>query len=90
MRGEAPVSSAQVAAYDRMVEAHARRISGWSGLEGHADDLAQEGRIAVWKALRDGHHPSNVVVLNAMRDYARVERRKGIVYDELTADVEAR
>lgn len=75
-----------------MIEAHARRMSRLPNLgESHMDDLMQEGRIAVWEAFRDGFIPSNVVVLNAMRDYARVERRKGLGgFEELTEDVAAR
>lgn len=60
-----------------MCESHARRFARIPELGSHFDDLAQEGLIAVWEALKDGHHPSNVVVVNAMRDYARLERRRG-------------
>ena len=54
------------------------------------DDLVQEGLISVWEALRDGFQPSNVVVENSMRDWCRIERRKGLSgYDELDVETPA-
>lgn len=77
--------SAEVAKYEKMVRAHARRYSRMPGLEGHEDDFVQEGLIAVWESLQAGRPPSNEYVLGAMRNYAQVERRKGHTgyqYDE--------
>lgn len=88
MAGTREVSSEEVEAYEEMVLAHARRFARLPDLHGHEDDLAQEGRIAVWEALRDGHRPSNFVVSNAMRDYARTEQRKGLTgHEVLTEDL---
>jgi hypothetical protein len=79
--------SAEVAAYSSMVEAHARRFSRLPDLESHFDDLVQEGLLAVWKVQAAGFPPSNQVVENAMRDYARVELRRGLTgYDDTDVD----
>jgi hypothetical protein len=72
------VASEEVAAYENLVHLHARRFASIDYLNGHEDDLAQEGRIAVWKALRSGFLPGHVVVENAMKNYAKIERRKGL------------
>lgn len=73
-----------------MVEAHARKFTSLPDMQNENDDLVQEGLIAVWEALRDGHHPSNEVVLNAMRDWCRKQRRKGLAgFDEVPHDVPA-
>jgi DNA-directed RNA polymerase specialized sigma subunit len=72
------VTSEQVAAYEPLVQLHARRFGAIDYLNGHQDDLAQEGRIAVWQALQNDYLPGHVVVENAMKDYAKIERRKGL------------
>lgn len=82
------VTSAEVEAYEGMVESHARRFDGVRGAE--FDDLKQEGLIAVWEALRDGYIPSNVVVVNAMRDWVRVCAQKGLTGDEFGHDLVSR
>ena len=82
--------SNQIAAYEEMLEAHAGRFVRLPGMENDLDDLIQEGRIAVWFAIRDGHRPSNEVVKNAMRDHCRKERRKGLTgFEELVDEVPA-
>lgn len=69
-----------------MVAAHAKKLDGVGGAE--FDDLEQEGLIAVWEALRDGHRPSNFVVQNAMKDWVRKCARRGFS-EELTEAVAA-
>lgn len=66
----------KVAAYRGMVEAHAARFTRLPFMQADFDDFVQEGLIAVWEAITDGHRPSNVVVTNAMRDWARTRRRQ--------------
>lgn len=74
------VTSDDVAAYHPLVHKHAKTFSGRFGAE--YDDLYQEGLVAVWQALADNHHPSGTVVKNAMRDWVRVCKRQGFVYDD--------
>jgi DNA-directed RNA polymerase specialized sigma24 family protein len=89
LRGQHDLSD-QVRQYEGMVEAHALRFARLPGMENDVDDLMQEGRIAVWFAIRDGHRPSNEVVKNAMRDHCRKERRKGLTgFEELVDEVPA-
>lgn len=78
------VTSEQVAAYEPLVLTQARRFAAIDYLHGHEDDLQQEGRIAVWQALQNDYLPGITVVENAMKDYAKIERRKGLGgYDDL-------
>ena len=83
------VSSEQVAAYKEMCVAHAWRFSRLPDMVSHYDDFVQEGLIAVWEALKEGHKPSNLAVTNAMRDYAKKERHRGFTgYDPVGDELE--
>jgi DNA-directed RNA polymerase specialized sigma24 family protein len=72
----AAVTSEMVAAYSGMVEAHAARFTRLPLMENDYDDFVQHGLISVWESLKDGEYPSNLVVTNAMKDWARVRRRQ--------------
>lgn len=76
MNSAPDVTSEQVAAWEPLVENLARRFDGTRGAE--FDDLAQEGRIAVWECLQRGEHPSERVVVPAMLDWVRVCARQGL------------
>lgn len=67
---------AEIAAYRGMVEAHAFRFSRLPEMENDYDDLVQEGLISVMESFQAEEYPSNVVVENAMRDWARTRRRQ--------------
>ncbi len=68
------VTSEQVAEYDGLCEALARKFKGRAGAE--IDDLVQEGRIAVWQSLQDGQPPSASYVEYAMRMWVTTLRRQ--------------
>ena len=79
------VTDAQIAAYEPLCEALARRFVGRNGVE--ADDLVQEGRIFVWQSLKRGIHPSAEMIENRMRDLVRLEGRQrqgeGVPYEAM-------
>lgn len=81
----ARVTDEQVAAYEPLVKRLAHRLSGLGNAE--FDDLAQEGRIAVWQTLARKLRPSPEVIEGRMRDWARFCRRlkqnDAIAYDLL-------
>lgn len=70
--GEATLSE-RVAEYDPLIKSIAFRYVGF----GHAelDDLVQEGRISVWKALRHNRAPSKLVIERRMIGWVRFLRR---------------
>lgn len=68
------VTSEQVAEYEGLCEALARKFVGRAGAE--FDDLVQEGRIAVWQSLQDGRAPSTSYVEYAMRGWVTNLRRQ--------------
>lgn len=78
------VSSEEVAAYEGMVFKGASKFAtdrddrNSSTIMVEFDDLAQEGRIAVWKSLQRGIWPSTAFVENAMRDWVRKCARFGM------------
>lgn len=66
----AEVADSAVAKYDDLVADLTRRFIGRFGAE--FDDLFQEGREQVFRALRKGQHPAKEHILNGMRDYIRM------------------
>lgn len=74
---EAPiVSSEMIEAYEPLVFSVARRYQNLDDVE--LDDLAQEGRIGVLLSLRKGFVPTDETVGDAMRNYVRKARRRGM------------
>jgi hypothetical protein len=75
----------QVAAYQGHVEYLARQYVGFARAE--FDDLAQEGRIAVWQSLARGLRPSTAVIEGRMIDWVRylqrLERNDAIAYERI-------
>lgn len=70
------VTSEMVAAYRGMCEAHAARFTRLPLMQADFDDFVQVGLIGVWQALEAGEYPSNVVVTNRMKDWARIRGRQ--------------
>lgn len=70
------VTNEQVVAYHPLVTFLARRYNGWSGAE--ADDLFQEGQVAVLAALRKGAMPSQNIVARRMLDWVNKCARHGL------------
>lgn len=79
------IDSDRVSEYDGVITSIAFRYVGF----GHAelDDLIQEGRISVWKALRHGRVPSKLVIERRMIGWVRFLRRlihnDAIAYERL-------
>lgn len=65
------VSDDEIAAYQSWLESIAWRFAGHPPAYAEFDDLMQEGRIAVWESLQDGFRPSELVVIDAMREWVR-------------------
>ena len=77
------VPSSAVAAYEPLVQSLARRLAGrarWARVE--RDDLAQEGRIAVWQALARGVPVKPDIVRGRMVSWIR-HQSTGIPYEQL-------
>lgn len=70
------VTDEQVAAYRGMVEAHAARFTRLPLMQADFDDFVQEGLTAVWNQLAAGRYPANIIVVNRMRDWARIRLRQ--------------
>jgi DNA-directed RNA polymerase specialized sigma24 family protein len=74
-----------VAAYEGHITSLARKYQGYADAE--YDDLAQEGRIAVWTTLVKGIQPSTQVIegrmLNWIRYIRRLQSNDQVAYDEL-------
>lgn len=83
----AEVESSAVAAYDDLVSDLTRRFIGRFGAE--YDDLFQEGRVSVFKALAKDEMPSKDLILGAMRNWVRTlehqtryTRLRSVSYEE--------
>lgn len=78
--GPHAVTSEKVAGYEPFVESLARRRDGVRGAE--YDDLAQEGRIAVWEVLSNYPEPVGFAVENhasdRMAQWIRYVSREGM------------
>ena len=81
------VSDDEIAAYQGMIDSQARTLEGIEGAE--YDDLAQEGRIAVWRSLERGTYPSKEFVRQRMLNWVRVvaRQRRGEVADDALLDL---
>jgi DNA-directed RNA polymerase specialized sigma subunit len=79
----AAVRSEAVAKYHAHVTRLARKYVGYSQAE--ADDLVQEGYIAVWQTLARGLRPSTQVIEGRMLDWCnflgRLQRNDAIAYE---------
>jgi len=69
-----------------MVEGHAARFTRLPFMQNEFDDFVQEGLIKVWECLLDGEYPSNVVVTNSMRDWARKRNRQLTLQSPIDAE----
>ena len=65
--------SQRVAGYNDLLKRLARRFVGFGNAE--LDDLMQEGRISVWKALEAGVKPSKAIIERRMIGWVRYLRR---------------
>jgi len=68
------VSDDEIAAYQAVIEGQARSLQGLEGAE--QDDLEQEGRIAVWRALERGVLPAKEVIRGRMLNWIKVLARQ--------------
>ena len=88
LAGEAvTVESSAVAKYDDLVSDLTRPFIGRFGAE--YDDLFQEGRISVFKALAKGELPSKKLIIGGMRNWLRTleyqtryTRLRSVSYEE--------
>lgn len=71
----------RVAEYDDLIKRLAFRFVGFGNAE--LDDLMQEGRISVWKALDAGVRPSKVIIERRMIGWVRYLRR--LVHNDAVA-----
>lgn len=86
-----------VAEYHDLIRRIARRYVGFGTAE--LDDLMQEGRISIWRALEQGVTPSKVIIERRMIGWVRYCRRlihndaiayeKFLPWDEDYHDMEA-
>jgi DNA-directed RNA polymerase specialized sigma24 family protein len=81
----ATVPDSAVEAYEPHVKRLARQYVGYANAE--FEDLAQEGRIAVWQTLARGLRPSTQVIEGRMLDWVRylnhLQKNDAVAYEIL-------